>query len=129
MNKKQELFLKVHEPYAAGLFEDEERGDFYRFSKALRRFYEARKVNSYKGGLLYPSGLDERGDFAVQPDCAKTFNPAFGGKGTLVGFYEPLRQKSQEAADIMLAFREEHNFTVTPSSDAITISGYTHSLL
>lgn len=128
MNEKQQLFLEINEPYAAGLFEDENRNDFYRFSKALRRFYEARPVNSYKGGRLYPSGLDERGNFAVQPDCAKTFNPAFGGKGTLVGFYEPLREKNHEAAEWMLQFREEHNFTVTPSDETITISGYTHSI-
>lgn len=128
MNKKEELFNSINEPYAAGLFEDEDRGDFYRFSKAIRRFYEARHINSYKGGRLYPSGLDERGEFTVQPDCAKTFNPAFGGKGTLRGFYDPLSEKSKEAAEIMFAFRQEHNFTVEPSSEAITISGYTHSI-
>lgn len=128
MNSVVKLFSDIGEPYAAGLFEDEERGDFYRFSKAVRRFYEARPVNSYKGGRLYPSGLDERGDFTVQPDCAKSFNPATGGKGTLKGFFEPLSRKNSEAADIMLKFREEHNFTVSPSSEAITISGYTHSI-
>lgn len=128
MKTKQQIFSDIHEPYAAGVFEDENRGIFYRFSKGLRRFYEARPVNPYRGTRLYPSGLDMRGEFAVQPDCAKTFNPAFGGKGTLTGFYEPLDKNSHEAAEIMLSFREEHNFTVTPSSEAITISGYTHSI-
>ncbi|MGN0292984.1 MAG: pyruvate formate lyase family protein [Lachnospiraceae bacterium] len=128
MNSIAEMFYDIDEPYAAGLFEDEDRSDFYRMSKALRRFYEARQINTYKGGHLYPSGLDVRGDFAVQPDCSKTFNPAFGGKGTLKGFYEPLKAKNAEAAEIMLRYREEHNFTVTPSSDCITISGYTHSI-
>ena len=122
------LFNEIGEPYAAGLFEDPGRGDFYRFAKAFRRFYEARPVNPYRGGRLYPSGLDERGDACVQPDCAKTFNPATGGKGTLKGFYEPLSAKSKHAAEVMLAFREEHNFTVTPSDEAITISGYTHCI-
>jgi formate C-acetyltransferase len=128
MKEKVGLFYEIGEPFVAGLFEDEERGDFFRFSKAIRRFYEARPVNLYNGGRLYPSGLDQRGNFAVQPDCAKTFNPATGGKGTLKGFYEPLKQKNEEAAEIMLKFREEHNFTVIPNSDVITISGYTHSI-
>lgn len=122
------MFETIREPYAAGLFEDPDRGDFYRFSKALRRFLEQRPVNSYRGGRLYPSGLDERGDAAVQPDCAKTFNPAFGGKGTLKGFFEPLSAKDPHAAQIMLEYRSDHNFTVEPSDDAITISGYTHSI-
>lgn len=128
MPQEQKLFLSIGEPYAAGFFEAPERGLFYRFSLALRRFYEARPVNRWRGGWLYPSGLDERGDIAVQPDCAKTFNPAYGGKGTLKGFYEPLAKKSLQAAQIMLKVREQCGFTVEPSDEAITISGYTHSI-
>ena len=58
MPQERELFLSIGEPYAAGFFEAPERGLFYRFSLALRRFYEARPVNRWRGGWLYPSGLD-----------------------------------------------------------------------
>jgi len=126
MNEKAKLFQELNEPYAAGFFEEEERSLFYRFSRAQRRYFENKPVDDYRGGHLYPSGLANWGDFAVQPECAKTFNPATGGKGQVPGFYEPLRIKSQEAADIMLAVREQCNFTIEPSEDYVTLSGYTH---
>lgn len=128
MTNYAEMFRNLNEPYAAGFFEAPERGLFYRFSLALRRYYEERPVNPWRGGRLYPSGIDIRGDYAVQPDSAKTFNPARGGKGLLKGFLEPLQAKSMEAAEIMLKSREYSNFTIEPGDESITISGYTHSI-
>jgi len=127
--KMVELFSKINEPFVVGYFEDEDRSDFYRFSKAIRRFYEARELNPYEGTRIYPSGLNRPGQFAVEPNCAKTFNTAFGGKPTAHSFYDMLKEKSQEAADIMLEIREKHNFTLTPRADTHTLSGYTHTIL
>lgn len=118
MNEKTELFQKLNEPYAAGFFEEEERGLFFRFSRAQRRYFENRPVDDYRGGRLYPSGVIHDGGYAVHPECAKTFNP---------DYYIPLYEKSPEAAAIMKEVRDKSNFTVTPSAPYITISGYTHS--
>lgn len=118
MNDTVKLFLDINEPYAAGFFEDEERGLFFRFSRAQRRYFENRPVDDYRGGRLYPSGPAHDGGWAVHPECAKTFNP---------DYYVPLYEKSPEAAKIMKAVRDVSNFTVTPSAPYITMSGYTHS--
>lgn len=116
--KKEELFLKIDEPYAAGFFEREDRGLFFRFSRAQRRYLENCPVDEYRGGRLYPSGKINRGGYAVYPECAKTFNP---------DYYVALSEKSPEAAKIMKEVRDKSNFTVTPSAPYITVSGYTHS--
>lgn len=126
MNETVKLFQKIKEPYAAGFFEEPDRSLFFRFSRAQRRYYEDRPVDDYKGGRLYPSGLANWGGYAVQPECAKTFNPATGGKGQVPGFYESLQVKNPKAAEIMLNVREQCNFTIEPSADYVTLSGYTH---
>ena len=118
MNATVKLFLDINEPYAAGFFEEENRGLFSRFSRAQRRYFENRPVDDYRGLRLYPSGLAHDGGWTVHPDCAKTFNP---------DYYVPLYEKSPEAAKILKAVRDKSNFTVTPSASFITMSGYTHS--
>ena len=118
MNAKVELFKSIDEPYAAGFFEEEGRGLFFRFSRAQRRYLESCPVDEYRGGRLYPSGPINRADYAVYPDPAKTFNP---------DYYVALSAKSPEAARIMKEVRDVSNFTVRPSAPFITLSGYTHS--
>lgn len=120
MNDYVQLFLSLGEPYAAGFFEEEKRGLFFRFSRAQRRYFENRPVDDYQPGRrLYPTGRAHDGGYAVHPECAKTFNP---------DYYDPLYDKSPKAAKIMKAVREHSNFTVTPSAKYITLSGYTHSI-
>jgi hypothetical protein len=41
MGKKTELFANIGEPYAAGLFGEEGRSAFARYSRATRRYWEA----------------------------------------------------------------------------------------
>lgn len=118
MNEMVKLFLDIDEPYAAGFFEEENKGLFSRFSRAHRRYFESRPVDDYRGLRLYPSGVIHDGGYAVRPECAKTFNP---------DYYVPLYEKSPEAAKIMKEVRDKSNFTVTPSAPYITLSGYTHS--
>jgi len=52
----QERFEKVNEFMAAGFFEEPEASYFIRFSRAVRRYYEKRKMPKYDGGPLYPCG-------------------------------------------------------------------------
>ena len=118
MNEKVTLFLELNEPYAAGFFEEEDKGLFARFSRAQRRYFENKPVDDYIGKRLYPSGMIHNGGYAVHPDCAKTFNP---------DYYIPLYEKSPKAAKLMKEVRDKSNFTVTPSAPYITLSGYTHS--
>ena len=118
MNEKVTLFLELNEPYAAGFFEEEDKGLFARFSRAQRRYFEKKPVDDYIGKRLYPSGMIHNGGYAVHPDCAKTFNP---------DYYIPLYEKSPKAAKLMKEVRDKSNFTVMPSAPYITLSGYTHS--
>lgn len=46
------------QPAAAALFEDEERGLFYRKAKGIARFFGTRPLMPYQGGFLYPSGRE-----------------------------------------------------------------------
>ncbi|MDD3185410.1 MAG: pyruvate formate lyase family protein [Anaerostipes sp.] len=118
MNEKVQLFLDINEPYAAGFFEEENKGLFSRFSRAQRRYFESRPVDDYRGKRLYPSGVLNYAGYAVYPECAKTFNP---------DYYVPLYEKSPQGAKIMKEVRDKSNFTVVPSAAYITVSGYTHS--
>ena len=55
--------LELNEYNAAGLFEEPDRGLFYRKALGLKRFYENCSLTEYKGELLYPSGQNERPSF------------------------------------------------------------------
>ena len=55
MLRKQ--LLSLGEYAAAGLYEEPERGLFYRKALGLRRFYENCDLAEYKGEALYPSGV------------------------------------------------------------------------
>lgn len=48
--------LKLNEFGAVGLYEEPDRGLFYRKALGLRRFYENCDLPEYRGDLLYPSG-------------------------------------------------------------------------
>lgn len=126
-NSNAKLFYDIGEPFAAGLFEDEERSLFYRFSKAIRRYFENRPVNQYAGRRLYPSGPANRGDYQVLPDFSKTFSTGLG-KRVLIDNYDVLGQKNPKAAQLMEEVRKVSNFTVEPMHDYYTMDGYTHSI-
>ncbi len=48
--------LELNEYNATGLFEEPDRGLFYRKALGLKRFYENCNLTKYNGELLYPSG-------------------------------------------------------------------------
>ena len=96
MNPLAELFYKIGEPYAAGLFEEPERGYFYRHTLAYARYYDAMTPPEYRAGeLLYPCGTRffETG-CAVKPQFALTYQID----------WDALRAKSAEGAEALEEF-------------------------
>ena len=55
MNELARLFYEIDEPYAAGLFEEPEKGYFYRFCLGYARYFEALRPAEWKGEQLYPA--------------------------------------------------------------------------
>ena len=51
-----DVFLKIGEPFAAGLFEDPTAPYQARFSRAFKRVIDAQEAPDYTGGQLYPAG-------------------------------------------------------------------------
>ena len=73
MNKIIETFLKINEPYAGGFLEFPERGRFYRYARAQRRYWEFMELTPYRGGNLYPNGgLHEGYETIMQPSYSYT---------------------------------------------------------
>ena len=102
MNPLAELFYRIGEPYAAGLFEEPDKGYFYRHTLAHARYFEAMKPPSYgEGELLYPCGTRffDTG-CAVKPQFALTYQIDWDG----------LKGKSAEgAAALEEFFRVSHS--------------------
>ncbi len=98
MNEIAKLFYDIEEPLAAGLFEEPEKGLFYRCCLAHARFYEHRAVAEYRPGeLLYPCGKD-----FLFPDYAVSRN-----YGSAVGVdHGKLKEKSEQADAIMTEFEK-----------------------
>ena len=49
------IFLKIKEPFAAGMFEEPMASYQARFSRAFKRIIDAKEAPDYTGGQLYPS--------------------------------------------------------------------------
>lgn len=96
MNQIAELFYSIGEPYAAGLFEEPDKGYFYRHALANARYFEHLRPAPYEEGeLLYPRKT-KYGDssHAVFPFFPHTYRVNF----------DLLESKSAEAAQIMREF-------------------------
>ena len=113
----QERFLQIGEYFAAGLYEEEDRGLFYRKALALRRYYEKVSVPEYHGEKLYPSGkmIVEN---AVYP---------FYDKGFRIN-KEALKQKDAELLRILEESDFCTNWTTVPSEHSVAGNMYTHSM-
>ncbi len=109
MNQLAELFYRIGEPYAAGLFEEPEKDYFYRHALANARYLENVPPAVYEPGeRLYPSGTKYfQSGYAVTPQFALTYQIDWG----------KLEQKSAEAA---AAMREFYNISHSPG-------GWTHA--
>ena len=102
MNRLAELFYRIGEPYAAGLFEEPEGDFFSRHATAYARYFEAMGPVPYQAGeLLYPcgTGFFETG-CAVKPHFALTYQID----------WDALRRKSEEGAAALEEFwKESHS--------------------
>lgn len=116
MSTKSALFQALGEPYAAGLFEDEGRSPFARYSRAARRYLEACSLSPYDGGPLYPCGSKVNDPFAVLPDYSYT-----------VSVNEGLLNKKDPRA---LAYIREETGRLAGIGGPHTVggAGYTHSI-
>ncbi len=101
MNETAALFYRIGEPYAAGLFEEPDKGYFYRHALALARYLEALPPAEYEGEQLYPSkNKFYSPDFCVKPQFALTYEID----------WDRLTAKSPEAAEALRAFYDvSHN--------------------
>lgn len=113
----QERFLQIGEYFAAGLYEEEDRGLFYRKALALRRYYEKVSVPEYHGEKLYPSGKMTV-ENAVYP---------FYDKGFRIN-KEALKQKDAELLRILEESDFCTNWTTVPSEHSVAGNMYTHSM-
>ena len=96
MNEIAALFYQIGEPYAAGLFEEPEKGYFYRHSLGLARYLEALSPAKYEGESLYPA----KNKF-YNPDCA--VSPHFL---TYTIDWQRLNEKSPEGEKYLREFYE-----------------------
>ncbi|MBQ8369512.1 MAG: hypothetical protein IJY35_06005 [Clostridia bacterium] len=96
MTPLAELFYRIGEPYAAGLFEEPEQDYFYRHAIANARYLEHVPPAVYDAGEhLYPSkNKYVQNECAVQPQFALTYQVN----------WELLESKSKEATDAMREF-------------------------
>lgn len=98
MHALADLFYAIGEPYAAGLFEEPDKGYFYRHALGNARYLEALRPAPYEEGeLLFPCGnkyLDER--IAVRPNFANTYEVD----------WDLLRSKSIQAWELMWDFHQ-----------------------
>ena len=116
MSTKTELFQSIGEPYAAGLFEEEDRTFFARYSRAVRRYWEACSLHDYDRGPFYPCGPKLNDAFAVFPDYSFTFDVnevILGEKSSQALAW------MQEEKDLLEGLYGPHN---------VGGGGYTHSI-
>jgi len=119
-----ELFDSIHEPFAAGLFEDPDAPRIIRYANALKRFWEHTQLPPYDGGLLYPCGVSS---FNYDPEII--VHPHYCNTFFLCDYKvdrNTLAEKSPEAAQIML---EESRLVVDfqDSPHCVGGMGWTHS--
>ena len=96
MNDVAKIFYSIGEPFAAGLFEEPQKGYFYRYSLAYTRYFEHLRPAEYvPGDLLYPRGKKFFDDgCAMRPQVANTYQVD----------WELLEKKSTHAAEILKEF-------------------------
>ncbi len=114
-------FFEANEPYAAGLFEYPEREPMYRYSNAMKRFWEKADFIPYDGGALYPCGRcmsKDNPQMKVRPDFS--FTLWIDRKG--------LAQKVDEEC-FGAVCAEYDKVSDFPTPHTIGGAGYTHSFI
>ncbi|MBE7045117.1 MAG: hypothetical protein E7397_06265 [Ruminococcaceae bacterium] len=73
MKTLAQQFFEINEPYAAGLFEYQDKPQFLRIAHAHKTFLEQAELEPYNGGSFYPCGLPRKTAYAVYPHIAITY--------------------------------------------------------
>lgn len=98
--KASELFLSIGEPYAAGLFEDETKGYFYRHCAGCASWFRhLAPVPYHKGDRVYPTGAKNS---LAAPTAAVIPHYAQGWRADM----NALAAKSPEAAELLRPIAE-----------------------
>ena len=108
------VFLSLNEPLAAGLYEDESRGLFYRKALALRRYYESVEPPVYAGEPLYPSGVIQ---------AKHEIRPSYLNGFALNGFASAHPEESQILKRDFL-----QGYSSVPREHTLAGNMYTHSM-
>ena len=112
-----ERFLNMGEPLLAGLYENTDRGLFYRKALGRRRYYEAMPAPAYQPGRLYPSG--------ARPSSG-TVDPNYMG-----GYWydiNRLREKDREMADLFASSELFRYHSSVPKEHTVAGDMWTHSM-
>ncbi len=114
-----DLFISYGEPFAAGLFEFNDKSQLYRYSNAYKRFWENAVLTPYDGGELYPCGHNIRrslynSSIAIVPDYSYTCVCNWG----------LLSQKNLECYNIF--YDEWHKVSDIDTVHVVGGAGYTH---
>lgn len=111
-----EKFKEIGEYVAAGMYEDTDRGLFYRKAMGLKRFYENCPLGKYEKKSLYPSGYIEN-NIAVFPTYLNGIDLD----------YTSLAEKDKNLADVFVSDFKKFCSSV-PQEHAVGGNMYCHSL-
>ncbi len=108
-------FLSLGEYAAAGMYEETDRGLFYRKALGIRRYYENCRLAEYNGEYLYPSGVLPK-NMNIYPDYFM---------GMQIN-YNTFAEKNKELADIFIADFGQYVSSV-PNEHTVAGNMWTHS--
>ena len=123
------VLSNLHEFFASGYFEEPEASPMSRWSRAVRRRFENRKIATYNGELLYPCGPVHIGgeNHIVAPSYSFTYSY---NEGALVGLLDNATEEERETLlELQTSMRDlgaKLNVIKTPHT--VGGRGYTHSV-
>lgn len=123
MSTISQRFFDAGEPYAGGLFEFPDREPIFRYSNALKRYWELTNPDPYRGGKLYPCG-----GATGASDCNVVVRPSYSY--TLSFSRDALKKKKKVDDECYTALCEEvDKVTGFPTPHTVGGAGYTHSFI
>ena len=114
-----DFFKSIGEPFAAGLFENEDQARIIRYANALKHFWAAAKMPSYDGGMLYPCSVN-----VFNFDKSIAFRPHYSNTYHLEE--KALKAKSEKAYEV-IAKETSLVKTFYESPHTVGGMGWTHS--
>jgi formate C-acetyltransferase len=123
------VLSNLHEFFSSGYFEEPDASPMLRWSRAVRRRFEQRKMMPYNGELLYPCGPTHLGgeNLIVAPSYSFTY--AYN-EGALMAI---LANATEDERDTLLALQTSmralgEKLNVIKTTHTIGGRGYTHSV-